>query len=672
MRRSSRLNAGPAPARRARKAALATCLAVGTLGAAASPALATDPTTFSDNPGDGVTLREAIDATPAGGQINLAAGTYQLTQGGAVGVYDDNNASGDLDVTKPVTIVGQGMDATVIRSANPGPVDGVFHVLSTLNISNLTVAGGLRPLSVASSEQRGFGAGGGFRVGSTGGAPGTLLATRVKIAGNQAFQGAGVFVSGSAGTRSSATLTDSVVAGNLASNFGGGISAFGDVTLNRSGIIGNKSNASGGGLFLWASPRATLTSTNSTIGANQANLHGGGLMTGGTLNFDFTTLAGNSAGGVGRNINFDGGTISFSNSLIAGSADNSCANNAPGDISSGGFNIDQGQTCLPIGDANGDGVADPAVAGDRINVPDTALNLVAPNPNAGVYWFGLGPGSAAIDTGSDFCFQPVDQRGVARPQGPRCDVGAIEQEPPPVIDVGLTTFEENPDPVKVGQNLTYTIGVTNIGNATATDVVVTTSVPAGTNYVGNSANCTRPRADSIRCTFGDLAAGASGTASLTVVPTQQGTLSNRADVSVGGNADVNKGNNQKTTSATVEPGGSVLGNDNNGASFTLRKAFSKRGKSAQVRVQALGAGRAVIRLRGKGSIGTLGTARATFTKAQARTITLKFSKSARAKLRRLKKGTKLTLRTTWTPSGGKASSKNIRLEVKSKNRITLD
>src|SRR3954467_2080189 len=168
MRRSSRLNARPAPARRARKAALATCLAVGTLGAAASPALATDPTTFSDNPGDGITLREAIDATPAGGQINLAPGTYSLTLGGAVGVYDDNNASGDLDVTKPLTIVGQGMDATVIRSANPGPVDGVFHVLSTLNISNLTVTGGLRPLSVGSSEQRGFGAGGGFRVGSTG------------------------------------------------------------------------------------------------------------------------------------------------------------------------------------------------------------------------------------------------------------------------------------------------------------------------------------------------------------------------------------------------------------------------------------------------------------------------------------------------------------------------
>ena len=226
--------------------------------------------------------------------------------------------------------------------------------------------------------------------------------------------------------------------------------------------------------------------------------------------------------------------------------------------------------------------------------------------------------------------------------------------------------------MKVGQNLVYTIGVTNIGTEPAPDVVITTSVPPNTNYVGNSANCTRPRADQIRCAVGTLPAGGVATASLTVVPTKVGTLTNRADVSVGGNADINKGNDRLPSSATVEPGGSVLGNDNNGASFTLAKAFSKRGSSAKLRVQALGAGRAVIRLRGKGSIGTLGTARATFSKAQARTVTLKFSKKARAKLRRLKKGTKLTLRTTWTPSGGKASSKNIRLEVKAKGRITLD
>ena len=127
MRRCFRLDVGPAPGRRTRRAAIAACLTVGALRAAA-PALAVDPDVLTDNPGDGVTLREAITATPAGGTINLQPGTYQVSLGAGVGNYEDNNASGDLDITKAVTINGAGADQTIIQSTNPGPVDGVFHV----------------------------------------------------------------------------------------------------------------------------------------------------------------------------------------------------------------------------------------------------------------------------------------------------------------------------------------------------------------------------------------------------------------------------------------------------------------------------------------------------------------------------------------------------------------
>jgi hypothetical protein len=37
------------------------------------------------------------------------------------------------------------------------------------------------------------------------------------------------------------------------------------------------------------------------------------------------------------------------------------------------------------------------------------------------------PGSPAIDAGDDLTCPPADQRGVRRPQGAHCDIGAFEQ-----------------------------------------------------------------------------------------------------------------------------------------------------------------------------------------------------------------------------------------------------
>jgi hypothetical protein len=58
----------------------------------------------------------------------------------------------------------------------------------------------------------------------------------------------------------------------------------------------------------------------------------------------------------------------------------------------------------------------------------------------------LGPGSAAIDqvpTGPDCA--ATDQRGVPRPQGPACDIGAFEVAPLPTCQpIGVTTGEASP------------------------------------------------------------------------------------------------------------------------------------------------------------------------------------------------------------------------------------
>ena len=59
----------------------------------------------------------------------------------------------------------------------------------------------------------------------------------------------------------------------------------------------------------------------------------------------------------------------------------------------------------------------------------------------------LGPGSAAIDAGNDATCAAVpvnnrDQRGIARPQGVHCDIGAVERYCPNFVPPGTVGVED--------------------------------------------------------------------------------------------------------------------------------------------------------------------------------------------------------------------------------------
>jgi uncharacterized repeat protein (TIGR01451 family) len=117
---------------------------------------------------------------------------------------------------------------------------------------------------------------------------------------------------------------------------------------------------------------------------------------------------------------------------------------------------------------------------------------------------------------------------------------------------------DSPDPVRVGSQLTYTIGVENLGPEPATNVIVTDNLPRGVDLVsatGPSGNCT-VQAGKVSCAFGSLKpvgvnyGGAQATATIVVVPRSPGTIRNTATVKAD-QKDPTNGNNKATASTRV-------------------------------------------------------------------------------------------------------------------------
>jgi uncharacterized repeat protein (TIGR01451 family) len=120
------------------------------------------------------------------------------------------------------------------------------------------------------------------------------------------------------------------------------------------------------------------------------------------------------------------------------------------------------------------------------------------------------------------------------------------------------TKADSPDPVRVGSNLTYTIGVENLGPAPATGVAVTDNLPKGVDLVSATgpAGACAAQGGKVTCAFGALApvgvnyGGAEVTATIVVVPRVTGTIRNTASVK-GDQKDPVNSNNKATTSTRV-------------------------------------------------------------------------------------------------------------------------
>ncbi|MEX1020892.1 MAG: CSLREA domain-containing protein [Litorilinea sp.] len=341
-------------------------------------------TTTADNnapcTAEACSLRAAItlaNSTPAEDTIELPAGDYTLSREGA---GEDENVTGDLDVTAPLTIVGASAQSTIIDADG---LDRVFHLQNPGSDSyqvlfqDLTIQGG----EVADS-------GGGVLVGNSV----NLRLESVVVRSNNSTGGDG----------------------------GGGLYLQGTTTtvIRRSTLMENESTFRGGAI----AGNSVLAVENSTISGNTGGL-GGGLFSNGTTDLRNVTLTNNSGGGIATSA---GTSFTIQNTIVAGNLD---GDDCLGDVNSNGFNLVSTGCFLASSTASDITAADAGLEPLALNegsTPTHALALGSPAIDAG--------NNSEPGTSSNSCFA-VDQRGVERPADGSgdsvalCDIGAFELVP---------------------------------------------------------------------------------------------------------------------------------------------------------------------------------------------------------------------------------------------------
>ena len=312
-------------------------------------------------------LRQAIADASAGDTIafNLSGCPCTIT------------LASELTIDKNLTITGPGANQLAISGNN---ATRVFQVVSgaAATLDGLIISGG----SSASDSN-----GGGILNN------GTLAVTNSTFSGNNGGTFGGGIYNNLGGA---ATVADSTFSGNSA-GFGGGIvNDSGTLSVSNSTFSGNSAGI-GGGIYS-TSDSSTATVTSSTFSSNSAFNRGGG-------------------------IHILGGTVTVSNSIVAG-------NTSPRDremgsldpMTSGGYNL--------FGYNGDSGLFNVSTASTDV-IPTVDLNAILNttlrNNGGPTQTLALVAGSPAIDAGNTNL--TTDQRGIARPQGSADDIGALEFVP---------------------------------------------------------------------------------------------------------------------------------------------------------------------------------------------------------------------------------------------------
>lgn len=370
---------------------------------------------------------------------NLASRVFHITGAAAVSISGvtirDGNASAipiSPDAGGGGIFIESGTTLTLAystlsgNSVLGGSGGGIFNSGGTLTVTNSTL----------SSNSASYYGGGIFNSG------GTLTLTYSTLSGNSSGSGGGI-----ANDFGTLTLTNSTLSGN-STVYGGGIwNQRSMLTVTNSTLSGNSSNSGGG---IWNNYSSTLTVRNSTLSGNSATAFGGGILnaSGSTVKLTNSTISGNSAYSYyydgAQLLNFsDSLTLTLKNTIVAKSLTGvNCYAyyGAYRTFTSQGHNLSDDSSCSLGG------------TGDQNGIP-SGLDTAGLKDNGGpTKTIALLEASPAIDaipiSPVNYCAEtdgttPIatDQRGVARPVGPACDIGAfegsvIQTNQPPVANAG--------------------------------------------------------------------------------------------------------------------------------------------------------------------------------------------------------------------------------------------
>jgi CSLREA domain-containing protein len=368
-------------------------------------------------PGDGVcasamvtcSLRAAIqeaNALAGADEVTLPAGAYVLTIAG----NDDACAVGDLDVTGPLTISGAGADVTTIDA---NAASRIFEIRTSsgpplsFGVSGVTLRNG-KHVSADGCD--------GFVSLPSGTAvcanPGSVTFTDAVVEGNDGPYA--VMVLGSM------TVTTSVLRNNTGSAV---YVILGSLTALDTTVNGNGANGFDVGDVSTGVIRNTTISGNGATGISQANLCEPGFgCDPGDVTLNNVTITGNAVGIDNVVLSAAGGALGYagttlSNTIVAGNG-----SQCDGELISQGYNLVEDLVgCAITGDSTGNVVGFPAYLGplEDNGGPTQTHALLAPS-------FAINSANPAAPGGGGNTCEAADQRGVVRPLGARCDIGAVE------------------------------------------------------------------------------------------------------------------------------------------------------------------------------------------------------------------------------------------------------
>lgn len=319
---------------------------------------------LSGNPGGGLSV-------DAGNVIISATNIYNNSANGIGGGVQFGPSGGSLSISN----------------------SEIYNNVTTSNGGGLDASGGPVALTnvLVYDNQADF-SGGGLRIDN-----GTLTLNNSRVSNNATLglSGGGLEVT----SDGAAVIVNSTLNNNTSGLDGGGLFSNGAVTLTQSTLSNNAAERFGGGLV----NVGTLTALNSTFSGNQATNTGGGLLNQVGANATLTHITVVESP-IGRGV-VNQGTLTLRNSLIASNSPSDCA----GSIISQGSNLDTDDTC-------------------SASITSATPGLDVLEPSGATATHALLDGSPALDAALALYCPATDQRGVSRPQGAACDLGAFERE----------------------------------------------------------------------------------------------------------------------------------------------------------------------------------------------------------------------------------------------------